>query len=113
MVTNETKGTVLASHLKIAETFLSRLIGLLGQRSLEEGKSLLIRGDSSLHTFFMSFDIDVVFLDRENRITKIRKRLPPFRIALAPGKTFSALELPAGAVERSQTEVGDLLSFRS
>lgn len=111
MVANKTKGTVLASHLKIADTLLSRSIGLLGQWSLEKEKALLIRRCSSIHTFFMFFNIDVVFLDAENRVTKTVRNLSPFRIAWGPGGTLSVLELPTGVIKRSQTEVGDLLSF--
>jgi len=111
VVANGCKETVLALHLTRAETFLTRSIGLLGRRRLEAGEGLLIRGCSSIHTFFMFFNIDVVFLSRENRVTKIVKGLPPFRIALGPWKTYSVLELPTGTIAESQTEVGDFLSF--
>lgn len=77
------------------------------RRGLANGSGLLIEPCSSIHTMFMLFTIDVVFLDREQRVLKIAT-VPPFRVALARGAR-SVLELEKGAAARCGLEVGQTL----
>jgi uncharacterized protein len=100
-------GEVVCS-CEIAERFLQRLVGLLGRRSLPAGEGLLIRPASSVHTFFMRFAIDVVFLDRNGVVVAIRPALPPWRTAFARGAR-SVLELGAGESVRVGLQVGEQL----
>jgi uncharacterized membrane protein (UPF0127 family) len=83
-------------------------VGLLGRRSLPAGKGLLIRPASSVHTFFMRFPIDVVFLDRNGVVVGIRHEVRPWRAAFARGGR-SVLELSAGEAARTGVRVGDQL----
>ena len=92
----------------VAETPLARTKGLLGRRALGEGEGLLLRRTWSIHTFFMRFPIDAVFLDREMRVVSLRPDLKPWRAAAKRGAK-SVLELPAGECERRGVEVGDVL----
>lgn len=108
-VLNETKGTVVAEQLRVADNFWSRFWGLMGRRALPEGHGLLLRPSFSIHTAFMRFAIDVVFLDRENRVVKVVPELKPFRVTVGLGGAHSALELPAGTAARVQVRPGDQL----
>lgn len=106
----EGTGRELAYDVTVAETLLLRMKGLLGRDRLETGKGLLIRPCKGIHTFFMRFPIDAVFLDRESRIVAISRSLPPNRMTPVYRKAYSVLELPAGTVD-SGTSAGDLVDL--
>jgi uncharacterized protein len=101
-------GTVVCERCWVAATALRRLKGLLGRSGLEPGEGLLLRPASSIHTFFMRFPIDVVFLDRELGVRKVVPELGPWRLAGARGAR-SALELPAGEASRRGIAAGQRL----
>jgi uncharacterized membrane protein (UPF0127 family) len=98
------------ARAKVAKSYWSRFWGLMGKRGLGEGEGLLIAPCGSVHTMFMRFPLDVVFLDRENRITKIAADLRPYRMSMGKGGK-RALELPAGAAGRAGLKAGDRLEF--
>ncbi len=100
---------MVVSRVSIADSYWSRFWGLMGRRKLGEDEGLLIEPCSSIHTMFMRFAIDVVFLDREHRIVKVAT-VPPFRAALGRG-SHAVLEIAAGTAERNGLEVGDALSL--
>lgn len=110
---NCTRQTLVASELEVAETGWSRMKGLLGRAvdSFMPGKGLWIFPSEGVHTIGMAFPIDVAYLDAEGRIIHLYHRLAPYRIARIKFKAKSVLELPAGTLESSQTQTGDLLSF--
>ncbi len=108
-IVNEKKGSVVAEEVRVADNPWSRFWGLMGRRSLPEGQALLLRPASSIHTAFMRFAIDVVFLDKGSRVVKVAAQMKPFRVAVAFGGAHSALELPAGAAARAGVERGDQL----
>ena len=85
--------------------------GLMGRRSLEPGHGMLIRRTGSIHTFFMRFPIDAVFLDRKMRVKKIVRELARNRAAASLGARH-VLELPAGEARRVGLEPGSLLTWR-
>lgn len=99
-------GQVLAHDLALAESFFSRLRGLLGRRELAPGGGLWIRPCNSVHTFGMKFSIDVIFLDRELRVVAVAKTLAPYRVSRIHSKAASVLELPAGTLDAAATAVG-------
>lgn len=109
-VTNATRGTVLATRLEVADTGAKRNKGLLGRKGLEEGGGLWIVPCESVHTFFMQFPIDLVYLDRRLRVRKVRHSVGAWRLS-ACLSAHSILELPAGAARAALTEVGDMLEF--
>jgi uncharacterized membrane protein (UPF0127 family) len=82
--------------------------GLLGRSGLENGEGILLQPASSVHTFFMRFAIDVVFLGREGEVLKIAKRVPPWRTRAAKGAR-AILELGPGEAGRRGIRVGDRL----
>ena len=109
---NERTGRVLASAVEVAETSTSRRRGLLGRDSLDPSAALIIAPCSSIHTFFMRFVIDVVFVDQSGRVLKVARDVKPWRIATAP-RAYAVVELNGGAVRRSDVEIGDRLVLRA
>jgi uncharacterized membrane protein (UPF0127 family) len=89
---------IVCASCQRADSFGSRLKGLLGRKSLATGEGLLLEPLSSVHTWFMRFPIDVVFLDREMTVVKVIPTLGPWRFAAARHAHY-ALELRAGAAE--------------
>ena len=108
---NRTRATTVGTQITIADSSLTRLIGLVGRRRLDAGCGLLIRPSSGIHTFGMLFSIDVVALSRSLRVLKLWHRLAPFRITSISLKTHCMLELPAGQISNCQIQVGDQLEF--
>jgi uncharacterized protein len=92
-------GTVVCERCLLAETPLARLRGLLGRSGLATGEGLLLKPAGSIHTAFMRFAIDAVFLDRGNTVVKVASALRPWRTAACRGAR-SVLELPAGEASR-------------
>jgi len=84
--------------------------GLLGRRGLESGEGLLLKPAGSVHTFFMRFPIDVVFLSREGDVLKVARALPAWRLAGAR-RAKAALELGADEAERHGISVGTRLDL--
>jgi len=97
----------LANDVSIADTLFSRMKGLLGRSDLPSGKGLWIRPCKGIHTFCMKFPIDVIFLDKSNRIISLVEELQPNRMTkVLPGAT-SVIELPAGTLKTTKTSIGD------
>jgi hypothetical protein len=108
-IINKTKNTVLAEDVIIADTLFKRMIGLLGKKGLKQGQALILRPCNSIHTFFMQFPIDVIFVDSDNKIVKAISNMHPFRISGIYFKARSAIELPAQTIEKTSTQKGDYL----
>jgi uncharacterized protein len=106
-----TRATTVGTRITIADTCLTRLIGLVGKRRLDSGCGLLIRPSSGIHTFGMLFSIDVVALSRSLEVLRLWHRMGPFRMTSIRLRTHSVLELPAGQICSCQMEVGDQLEF--
>jgi uncharacterized membrane protein (UPF0127 family) len=90
-----------------ADTFRAKLIGLLGTKQFPEYDGLFFQGVNCIHTFFMQYPIDVLFLDKENVVLKITEKIKPFRVVWGPDKSFGVLELRAGAAAEMKIKIGD------
>ena len=110
-ITDETRRTVIGNRIEIADTSLSRMVGLLGRRGLNAGEGLWIRPSSGVHTFFMRFSIDVIGLDKQMKVIKLWRRLVPYRVTSVSVKLSSVIELRAGAIDGCQVELGDQLAM--
>jgi len=108
---NVTRGTVVARKLDAAFDSAARKHGLLGRDGLDDASALVIAPCSAVHTFFMRFPIDVLFVDRDGRVKRARRGLAPWRVALGLG-AFAVVEGPAGMIQRSGTQAGDELALR-
>jgi uncharacterized membrane protein (UPF0127 family) len=106
---NERTGHVFASSVEIADTSETRRRGLLGRDGLAPSAAIIIVPSQAVHTFFMRFAIDVVFVDRSGRVLKIVEQLKPWRMA-ASMRAYAVVELAGGSVSGSQSvAVGDRL----
>ncbi len=112
LVRNETRNSVLADSAEIADTAAKRRRGLLGRNNLPNGQALWIVPCEGVHTCGMKFSIDVLYLDRKNKVRKVRKVMRPWRLSMCL-LAHSVLELPAGIVEQTGTERGDQLNLSS
>jgi uncharacterized membrane protein (UPF0127 family) len=108
-VFNETKGTFLAFRVSVADSIASRLIGLLGKRSLKPDAGVWIVPANAIHTIGMLFSFDLVMVDKDYRVVSVTEMVKPFRIILPKRRAESVIELPAHTIFRSRTEVGDQL----
>ncbi len=109
-VSNLTRHTVLATCMEVADSASKRNKGLLGRKRLARGEGLWIIPCEAVHTFGMQFAIDLVYLDRKNRIRKLRRDVPPQRLS-ACLSAHSVLELPSGTIQSTQTQTGDTLEL--
>ena len=109
-VLNLTRNTVLATCMEVADSAAKRNKGLLGRESLAPGEGLWIRPCEAVHTFWMRFPIDLVYLDRKRRIRKLVSEVPPWRLSGCL-TAHSVLELPAGTIRDTRTQRGDTLKF--
>ena len=108
---DETTGVELASALELADTLLTRMRGLLGRRGLHQGQGMRFEPGGAIHTMFMRFAIDVIFLDRDDRVLKVVHSLRPWRFAGAGG-TRAVVELPAGTLAELEIHEGDIVAVR-
>jgi len=108
---NVRTGRVIADQLLTAFDSTSRRQGLLGRDSLPEGSALIIAPSNAVHTFFMRFPIDIMFVHRDGRVLKVRSAVPARRIA-ASLRAFAVIELAAGSLSHSNTTAGDRLVCR-
>ncbi len=109
--TNATRGTVVGQCIRVAETGLTRIVGLLGERELQPGDGLLIVPSQGVHTLGMQFPIDIAVLDDDWRVLATRRDMRPFRMTPIFWKAAAVLELPSGMLESTSTLVGDLIEF--
>jgi hypothetical protein len=108
-VYNKTKETFLAFRVSVADSILSRLIGLLGKRSLERDSGVWIVPANAIHTIGMLFTFDLVLIDKDFKVVGLRELVKPFRVTRPVFRAESVLELPAHSIFKSRTEIGDQL----
>jgi uncharacterized membrane protein (UPF0127 family) len=111
-ISNLTRQSELAHCAEVADDGAKRRKGLLGRRELRPGEGLWIRPCEAVHTFGMQFPIDLVYLDRNLRVKKVRSDVRPWRLS-ACLTAHSVLELASGTIRGTQTKPGDTLEFSS
>lgn len=105
-------GRIVAESVRVAHTLPRRMRGLLGKSGLEPGEGIVLRPAWSIHTFFMRFPIDVVFLDENQTVVRIDESLRPWHTASQRG-AMEVVELKAGECARRELEVGDRVAWAS
>ena len=110
-IINKTKGVVLADAAVLADTLFLRMKGLLDKKYIKKGQALIIKPCDSVHTFFMRFAIDVIFVDRQQKVDLAISSLKPWRLSRLCWRAKFAIELPCGAIRDSHTEKGDEISI--
>jgi len=105
---NQRTDEALADRIELAVTRNDRRKGLLGRDVFETSSALIIAPCFSIHTMFMRFDIDAVFVDDDGRAVKVVQGMGPWRIAVQPF-AHAVVELPAGSLRERPVDVGDRL----
>lgn len=113
IVENVTKNQILADKANEAASFLSRGRGLMLRPPLPQGGGLVIEPCNSIHMFFMRYPLDVVFTDSQERVVFMYRGIKPWRMGRLVRGAKRAIELPEGTVDRTGTEVGDILSVKA
>ena len=110
---NRTRNTSLATDVVLASTHWSRFRGLMATRpeSFAPGKALLLSPSRGIHTFAMRFPIDALYLDHNGCVIHLEESLRPWRLAPIKLAAVKVLELPAGTIHESATEVGDVIEI--
>ncbi|MDQ2730772.1 MAG: DUF192 domain-containing protein [Armatimonadota bacterium] len=108
-VRNVTRKVNLAERADIADSMWKLLVGLIPYRSLAQQGGLVLPRTGSIHTTFLRFPIDVMFLDSKGIIIGMRQEVKPFRVAIAPRGTRTTVELPASCLRSAACVVGDLV----
>jgi uncharacterized membrane protein (UPF0127 family) len=99
----------IANFLVVARNFYTRLMGLMGEKSMDSGAALWITRCNSIHTFFMRFPIDVLFVDQNMIVQAKYESLHPWRMTRMIWKASSVIEMPAGTLKIKPVDVGDQL----
>ena len=110
-VINQTRDILVGDRVTVADTSLSRMIGLLGKSGLDSGEGLWIRPSSGVHTVGMRFPIDVIGLDQNLMVIKLWRDLRPYRLTAVSITLRSVVELPAGRIAECKVQLGDHLRF--
>jgi uncharacterized protein len=108
-VYNETRETFLAFRVKVADSVLGRLVGLLGRRSLQRDSGVWIVPGNAVHTIGLMFSFDLVLIDKSFKVAALRELVRPFTVTRPNFNAQSALQLPAHAIFCSRTQIGDQL----
>ncbi len=110
-IINRTRGVALAREARLAATWWARLKGLLGKKSLKPGEALVLTPCNAIHTCFMRFAMDAVFINDYGRVLQVCHAMPPFRFSARVKGAVKVVELPAGILQHSGTLVGDMLEI--
>ena len=111
MIKNITQDTIIAVQAEVAGTAFKRARGLLGRASLLPQQALVIPHCQSIHMLFMKFAIDVIFIDKNNKIVGLVSGIKPFQFSPIFWKSTCAIELAAGRIEATQTQLGDKITI--
>lgn len=105
------KDKILSDNIRLADTPATRIIGLMFKKNIKGADGLLLDPCNSIHTFFMRYSLDVVFLSKSNEVIKVIRNLKPWRMTLIYFKARKTLELPAGKLP-SDIDVGDIMEVK-
>lgn len=111
-VINTSRQALLAEDCGLADTFLSRMKGLLGRPVLRPGEGLIITRCQSIHMVFMRFSIDAVFVSKDHEVVGLVENIRPYAFSRIYWKAAYVIELPAGAIARTRTELRDRVCWK-
>jgi uncharacterized protein len=111
IVSNLTRSTVVASQADEARTFTAKLFGLMGKTAMSSNAALIIYHTNWIHTFWMRFALDLIYIGREGTVVGLEPELAPNRIGKPFWTAQTVVELCAGAIAASRTQVGDHLEI--
>jgi uncharacterized protein len=104
--------TLLAQYVKVANKPWLRLLGLMGKATLKHGEGLWLQPCNSVHSCFMRFDFDAIFLDKTGQVVALQESMRPWRLSRIYPKAQATLELPAGSIKQMGLQVGMRLAWQ-
>ncbi len=111
-VYNQTRNLPLITQGRLANTFWLRLRGLLGAAPLQKEEGLILVGEKSIHTLFMKFPIDVVYVNKNYKVIRTDANMVPYRLGPFVAQSAYVLEMPVGTIANTATGAGDQLIFK-
>ncbi len=111
-VYNQTRNLSLITQGRLADTFWLRLRGLLGAAPLQKEEGLILVGEKSIHTLFMKFPIDVVYVNKNYQVIRTAANMVPYRLGPFVAQSAYVLEMPVGTIANTATRAGDQLIFK-
>jgi uncharacterized membrane protein (UPF0127 family) len=112
LLVNKTDGKVISENLAVADTFFKRLKGLMFTKELPAQEALHIIPCNEIHTFFMNYSIDVLYLDKDKRIVHMDEEMEPGKIGKKVENAISVVELPGGRIKTKSLKLGQSVEFR-
>lgn len=112
MLYNVNKENVVLENVKLANSFLEKLKGLMGRKKLNKSEGLMLLSCNSIHTCFMRFPIDVVFLNMDHEVIAMKEGVKPWRMVNFVKKAYITVEMAEGTIVYKKVEVGDLLILK-
>jgi len=113
IVKNVTRKRILVSRGKVANNVWTRFKGLMGSPPLEKGEALLISPSNSVHTHFMRYPLDILYINSNYQVIAMNEKMKPWRMGKIYRQSRYVLELPAGVIEETQTKIGDQLEINN
>jgi len=110
---NQTSNMLVADEVFCANTFLARSIGLLNRKIFLPRQALILEPCNAVHSIFMRFAIDLLFVDKNNQVIALLVDFKPNRLTRIYGRARKVIELPVGTVQLTQTKVSDQLQLLS
>jgi uncharacterized membrane protein (UPF0127 family) len=110
-ILNSARNTILAEHAQLADTFVSRMVGLLKHNHLSQGEGLVITRCQQIHMFFMRFPIDAIFINAKDEVIGLVEHIRPWQLSPIFWNATRVIELPSGKIAQSKTVKGDRLHF--
>lgn len=110
-VYNSTQNNLISDDIKVADNFVKRTFGLIPKSSLKEGEGLVIKPCCSIHTFFMKFAIDVLFVNKKNEVVALYENVKPWRTLPVHLTSQYVIELPAGTITAKNITKHDIISI--
>jgi uncharacterized membrane protein (UPF0127 family) len=111
LVTVKKDEEIIGNRIKVANTFFTRLVGLLGKKTLQEGEGLLLIPCRQIHTYLMSMPLDVLFLNKKGEILDLYPEMAPGRLSSLVKEGYQVLELPSGTIRLKKLKKGDCLEI--
>jgi uncharacterized membrane protein (UPF0127 family) len=110
-IINSKNNEILGDKIVYANTTYKRFIGLMGKKELNKGEGVFLTPCNSIHMMFMKLPLDIIFLDRKNKIIHITENIKPWKISRIVFMAQSVLEIPVGTILNTDSKIGDTLSI--
>lgn len=107
-IINITRNSFVSDNCLMAATFFARFKGLMGKKIFKDGDALIIKPCNSIHTFFMNFPIDVIFVDNDWKAIYMMESFIPWKLSKIIPRSRAVIELPPGTIQKSGSSLGDV-----